>query len=183
MSEVDAKSIEDSGIQVLKNLSEEASFHRKRSVLLLGFAVSATAIGLLLLVGFSLSLLKSTSANGQPLGALGQFTYLRIAIVSFFQGISFWLFKQTKLSLVEYRYVQNERTTMASKLVALKVAIKLRDQSILLQVVAELLRTERNVVLKKGESTPPLEQDKLDGEMTRFLLKGVSDAIEKIGKK
>jgi hypothetical protein len=117
----------------------------------------------------------------------------RFSIVLFIQIFAYFFLRLYKENLLDIKYFNNEITNMEYKKAAMDIATKLlkdapvpkQQADLLSKVCLELLRTERNFVLKKGESAaPPTERDdKSDPpiDMSKQLTKAIktlADAIK-----
>jgi len=91
----------------------------------------------------------------------------RLSLIIFAQVFAFFFLRLYKADLADIKYYQNEITNVEMRLAALKTSLSIEqrelpkeDKEILKNVLAELVRTERNFVLKKGETTVELEKFK-----------------------
>jgi hypothetical protein len=97
----------------------------------------------------------------------------RISVVVFIEVFAFFFLRLYKIGLDDVKYYQNELTNVELKLRALSEALKSGEAPTITLVITELAKTERNFVLKKGESTVGLENAKLEGRL-------FSEAIAKL---
>lgn len=100
----------------------------------------------------------------------------RISLVIFIEVFAFFFLKLYRSNLDNIRYYHNELTNIEMKIISLKSAIINVDKSTINEVVKELSRTERNFVIKKGETTIELERlknEKADNKSIVDFAKGI----------
>lgn len=108
---------------------------------------------------------------------LDVFGYLsRISIAIFIEISSFFFLRLYSSNLFEIKYFHNELSNIDAKMIALKVALLKKDDDTLKFILKELMKTERNQLLKKGETTVELEKMRFDREESKAL----TDTITKI---
>jgi hypothetical protein len=73
-----------------------------------------------------------------------------------------------------------ETTNLEAKYTALQLAVALNDLQSLASVLQSFAATERNFVLKKGETTVDVERTKLDAGSHGVHLRAVTDLLEKV---
>lgn len=100
----------------------------------------------------------------------------RISLVIFIEIFAFFFLKLYKSNLQEIKYFNNEKTNIDFKLITLKTALFQEDLEMIKICLSELIKTERNFILKKDESTVEIEKIKHDNNSTKIL----ADLIEKI---
>ncbi len=103
-----------------------------------------------------------TTINQSDLGRSLQAYLLRVSIVVFIQLFGFFFLRLYRDSLSDIKYFQNEITNIQQQWLAMKYAILNNSLEIAAQVVESLAKTERNFVIKRGESTIDLERLKLE---------------------
>lgn len=101
----------------------------------------------------------------------------RLSLIIFAQIFAYFFLRLYKTGLSDIKYYQNEITNVDLKVVALRAAMISPDPKDLGQVIRDLSRTERNFVLKRGETTVELEMLKADGAADRDLLKQVASYV------
>ena len=106
----------------------------------------------------------------------------RISLVLFVEVFAYFFLQLYKSSLGEIKYFQNELTNLEVKYSALRVALGSDDKDLRSAVVTKLSLTERNFVLKKGESTVELEVKKADKDHLIELTTAIAEAISKAKK-
>ncbi len=102
---------------------------------------------------------------------------LRLSLVVFIEIFSFFFLRLYRTSLTEIKYFQNELTNIEAKFIALESALLLGDPVAVKMSLKELSGTERNFMLKKGETTSELERMKLEGEGIKDILKQLTSLL------
>jgi hypothetical protein len=80
--------------------------------------------------------------------------------------------------LADIKFYQNELTNVEGWFSALQVAAATRDTEVLKAAVTALLETERNFILKAGESTPEIEKLKAEQITTKELLAALTEVAK-----
>lgn len=75
-----------------------------------------------------------------------------------------------KSSLGEIKHYQNELTNVEIKILSLRTALLSDDEDNLKYILVELLKTERNYILKKDETTIDIEKHKSEFELNKLFL-------------
>lgn len=102
----------------------------------------------------------------------------RISFIIFIEVFAYFFLKLYKSNLNDIKYYQNELTNVEMKLSAVITSINFGKEIDLTNVVTELLKTERNFILKKDESTVEIEKSKLDKEDLKDILKFTTDILK-----
>ena len=94
--------------------------------------------------------------------------------------LSFFFLRLYRRSFDQIKYFRNERINIESKLLSLQLALLManntnntNDYESLKEIIKKFVRTERNFVLKKGETT-------VEGEATKIQNKSDFSILEKI---
>jgi hypothetical protein len=103
----------------------------------------------------------------------------RISLVVVIEIFAYFFLGLYKNSLSEIKYFHNELTNVESKYLAIEEAIALSDDNTLKEVVKDISRTERNFLLKKGETTVSMEEKRLALEENRSTIKNLSQMLRK----
>lgn len=114
------------------------------------------------------------------LDALGYFS--RLSIVIFIEIAAFFFLRLHSANLLEIKYFHNELSNIDAKMIALKVALLKNDSDTLKFILKELMRTERNQLLKKGETTVELEKIRFDREGEKSLVDTITKILEPLIK-
>ena len=78
----------------------------------------------------------------------------------------------------DVKYYQNELTNVEIKSITLQSALSTKNEQTIKMVIKELIETERNIILKKGESTVSLEKEKIDDKNTTALLDSLKSLVK-----
>ncbi|MCH5172547.1 MAG: hypothetical protein J1F31_06955 [Erysipelotrichales bacterium] len=125
-------------------------------------------------IGWGLLILFIYDVNGQELEGWSILnTFLpRLSIVAIMEVFSFFFLKLYRESIERIRYYQNEITNIESKKVAIIVACMLDNENDNKKtIINSLLSVERNVFIKKGETTMELEKYRIDSSSNNNLIK------------
>lgn len=124
--------------------------------LILGGATTSLGVALL---GFSVFFKQ---ANYQTLDVFMMAFLPRLSVVIILQVFSFFFLKLYKSNIDDVKYLQNEITNVEHKQVAVNSAIKLNEDEHWRDLLSNLMKTERNQILEKGQTTVKLEQSRLE---------------------
>lgn len=103
----------------------------------------------------------------------------RISLVIFIEVFAFFFLKLYKSNLDNVRYYHNEMTNIETRIISLKTSIINADKSTINEVIKEISKTERNFVLKKGETTIELERLKSEKNENKSLIEFARSIITK----
>lgn len=103
----------------------------------------------------------------------------RISLVIFIEVFAFFFLKLYKSNLDNVRYYHNEMTNIETRIIALKSSIINADKSTINEVIKELSKTERNFVIKKGETTIELERLRRKKNENKSLIEFARSIITK----
>ncbi len=165
------ESIVDSNIQRL-NLEVRALLRRGNLNLVLGTLATAFAVSMLVYTAIF------TSIDQGGIREAIQSYMARLGIVIFIQLFGFFFLRLYRVSLSDIKYFQNEITNIQQKWLALKCAIIVDDKDSAKLAIESLAATERNFVLKKGETTIELERSRIENNDVRALLTGVKGLVD-----
>lgn len=163
-----------------RRLRDEIEALARRGNLNLTIGVLTTIVGVMVLAYVVLSP-AAVSTHADSASSLVFFTSLlsRISVAIFIEVFAFFFLRLYKSGLEDIRYYQNEITNIESKETAL-LAVTDNDTCELKKVVIEVLaKTERNGLLKKGETTVALERDRIERNELVELAKSIVTAYKK----
>tara|TARA_B110000967_G_C18845877_1_gene541955 strand:- start:631 stop:1575 length:945 start_codon:yes stop_codon:yes gene_type:complete len=106
----------------------------------------------------------------------------RVSTVIFVEIFSFFFLRLYKSNLNEIKYFQNEITNLNFKITAIKTAIKIDDKPTLSQIILTFSNTERNFILKKGETTENIESMKMENSQVSTYSKSLSEILNLLKK-
>ncbi|MDR4518480.1 MAG: hypothetical protein MRK00_14010 [Nitrosomonas sp.] len=160
-------------LRMLGRLDSEISTLGRRGNLNLALGIITTLLGLIVLGYF---VLEIDSIPEDKVAFLAYFLP-KLSLVVLIEIFAFFFLKLYKESLSEIKYFQNEITNIESKFSALKLAMCNDNQDTTTSVVSTLLNTERNAVLKKGQTTAEIEKAKIEQQNISTISEKVSKII------
>lgn len=144
-------------------LSESISLSQRGSLnLVIGIIATITAFGILATSVFyapmQFDVVESTL-----------FFVPRLSLSIFIQIFAFFFLGLYKSAQREKKYVHNELTNLELKFFAIEKSLFLDNESCTTALLVHLIKTERNFILEKGQSTADLEKDKVDSAAIQKL--------------
>ena len=94
----------------------------------------------------------------------------RISLILIIEIFAYFFLRLYSISLTEIKYFQNEITNIQSRFVALKTALHLEDEQAVRDAIYQYVRTERNFIIGKGQTTADLERSKIETVFNNSLL-------------
>lgn len=88
----------------------------------------------------------------------------RLSFILFIEVFAFFFLRLYKANLSDIKFYQNELTTIELKILALNSALSEEKSEALIDILKELSKTERNFILKKGETTVELERERIQSQ-------------------
>ncbi len=108
----------------------------------------------------------------------------RLSTVVFIEVFAFFFLRIYRANLVDIKYFHNERSNIEQKILSLKTALLTENGKYIKFVIKELAKTERNRVLKRGETTVELERERAEVISENKLLDLLKSVLDlKKGKK
>lgn len=161
--------IEDIFNDMKERLQSELNYVSKRSRLNLVIGIYSAFISMAMLVYVSISsrLYGNSMENLYHLAPFVSLTILLQVFTYFFLGLH-------KRNLSEIKYYQNEITNVESRMIAIILSAKIREKETTSILIKDLMATERNFVLNKGQTTVELEKDKLDQKILKIAIDALS---------
>jgi hypothetical protein len=152
---------------------EVAALSRRGNLnLVIGGITTLVAVGLLIF------LVAAQPADARLSIAEQGLHYLpRLSIAIFIELFSFFFLRLYRAGLEDIKFFQNELTNVETKYAALEAALAHQDGALSRQVISLVAKTERNFVLKKGESTVDLERLKAEGSVAQEIGKALATAL------
>ncbi|HAS8556603.1 TPA: hypothetical protein I7776_21585, partial [Vibrio vulnificus] len=151
--------------QVRQRLESEISALGRRGNLNLVIGVFTTIAAVTILATTVLDSAQKLDGND-----LVAYYTPRLTLSIFIEIFSFFFLKLYKTGLSEIKYFQNELTNVELKFIALEKAYVIDNEESIKHVIKELMLTERNFKISKGESTVDLEKHKVDQAGNQKLL-------------
>jgi hypothetical protein len=157
-------------------LSRELNALARRGNLNLIIGTLATLAGFLIF-GF---MVLGGNFNSTTNGNFVQEFVPRISLILLIEIFAYFFLGLYKSSLNEIKYFQNELTNLESKLIAMEYAVQYSDHEAVSVILKQLASTERNFLLKKGESTVLVEQDKINAESDDSTIEKLTELVSAI---
>lgn len=107
---------------------------------------------------------------------------VRLSLVVLLEILAFFFLSLYRTGLTESKYFENELTNMEARMMAFLGACRSETKTALNDVLKDLARTERNFLLKRGESTVSLRQQELADQQTKTLLDRLAKAFSREGR-
>lgn len=170
----DAELVEAAQAALLR-LSNEIVSLRKSASVNLAVGASVSLIGIIVLTGFiylSTAELAHLSATDVAIRFV-----VRISLAIFIQLLAYFFLRLYRSSLFEIKYFQNEATNAQFRLLSLLTALRQNDPKLIDKICTELVKTERNFVLKKGETTVGLQRETIEREYDAQLNKTIETIL------
>lgn len=101
----------------------------------------------------------------------------RLSFVIVIELFAYFFLKLYKNGFEEVKYFQNELTNIDSKVLGIKFLKDVRNEELMGEVIKNLMSTERNFVLEKGQSTVSLEQQKIKIESEKNIMEIMKEFI------
>ena len=101
----------------------------------------------------------------------------RLSLAVLIEFFAFFFLKLYRGALEDIKYFQNEITNIEAKFTALEGAITLNDRDAVKNILGILVTTERNFILKKGESTVALQKTKLEQDDLTNIIKSFKETV------
>ncbi|RZG07399.1 hypothetical protein EXT48_05860 [Pseudoalteromonas sp. CO348] len=166
----------DIAVKAIREKSEEAksrlTFELER---LARRAANNLAIGTLTTAGAAALLIYTILSPIQATDTINLLMHYlpRISVVIFIEIFAFFFLRLYRENLSDSKYYQNEITNLESKFIALDAAMLANDMDSVKSIVSDLSKTERNRILKKGETTSEIEVNKSDTQTVKEILSAV----------
>ncbi|NKB87060.1 MAG: hypothetical protein GKS06_02410 [Acidobacteria bacterium] len=165
--------IDDRIGQMRDRLVDEIEALRRRGNLNLILGTLATSAALAITLWY----VTNTDLGSVEITLAGISAYYlpRVSVAIFVQVFAFFFLRLYRYSLTEIKYFQNELTNVEARWVALRASVE-QDEETRREVVRSLATTERNFVLKKGETTVP-HGPAVDPGETKGIIEAISGLI------
>lgn len=104
----------------------------------------------------------------------------RLSLVLFIESFALFFLRLYKLELLSMKYYHNELTNIESKKIATIISVRHCEKDKIWETVNCLLKVERNIVLRKKDTTLELETQKLENEHNKSVLGMLQDTLDKV---
>ena len=149
--------------------------------LLIGIGITITGIGALFVYVWNLGAPKADIKWTD----LGAYFLPRASLVALIEIFAYFFLRLYRGNLAEIKFYQNELTNFESKVLALLASSAAGEKIALRTTLTNLGATERNHILKKGETTAELERARLErdqiGDIVKELVSRIGGASGRAG--
>ncbi|MEH6343462.1 MAG: hypothetical protein V7785_00120 [Bermanella sp.] len=159
----------------ISRLREELYSLTKRGNLNLAIGIVTTIVGLTLLGIFVLS---APISFKEPIDFIESFVP-RFSLVVFIEIFAYFFLRLYKDTLAEIKYFQNEITNVESKHLAVALAINNSSEEGVLNSIENLVKTERNHILEKGQTTVEIEKARTEQQLTNSVMDKLGSVFSK----
>lgn len=169
-----AKQLDQHFSRTYNRLNQEIDALGRRGNLNLAIGIITTVVGFII---FGI-LVFSISAKANEFSIVKDFLP-RLSLVFLIELFAYFFLGLYKSSLTEIKYFQNEITNLETWHLSLQQAMILDDDETIKNLLERLASTERNFLLKKGESTVFLETENLSQNQQKTLIDNLASALIK----
>ena len=169
-------------LSMYTRLLHERSAQAQRAIFNLLIGVGLGVVGLWLLYSFDTNTNPNATAPdaNNALNFARQFS-VRFSLVLVIEILAFFFLRLYRIGLDEIKYFQNELTNLQSRMLALEAAFATTNKATQNEIFMEMARTERNFVLKKGESTVGIRLAEIEGAQSKGIV-SILESLNKQGK-
>lgn len=154
-----------------ERLINEVKALGKRSNINLVIGSVIAIIGWTLLVWFIIDINNKDMQGWEMLNAF----IPRLTIIIMIEIFSYFFLKLYRESIDRIRYYQNEITNIESKKIAILASVISDKDTTCKSIIESLLTVDRNILLKKGETTIELEKLKIENNSSKNFLNNLKD--------
>jgi hypothetical protein len=123
----------------------------------------------------------SNTHSGQQDRLIAMYLFIsKIALSLFAELFAFFFLRLYSKNLDDVKYLTNEMTNVKMKMIALTCSFGESLNNITEDILREFAITERNFVLKKGESTIDNQRSKIDADGQTKLIDSITEFAKKI---
>ncbi|MCO8044620.1 hypothetical protein NI467_04530 [Acinetobacter bohemicus] len=171
-NKVKIKKLEDITEKSFDRIKDEISSLNRRGTVNLFIGITLSLLGVLYLI-----LTMSNTIYFTDIEKLIPYLVPRALMVIFIEFFSFFFLNLYRKSLEEIKYFQNELTNLEAKYLGLTLAKESGNFKLLSNALDHLLKTERNFILKKDETTIELEKNKIEAQSSNSTIQALKDII------
>ncbi|HFX6223808.1 hypothetical protein [Acinetobacter nosocomialis] len=102
----------------------------------------------------------------------------KTTLALFIEIFAYFFLRLYKQSLDDIKFYQNELTNIEAKYLSLQIAKQTNNHKLITTILDELVKTERNFILEKGQSTIEIEKEKISSTSSSNALKTVTDLLK-----
>lgn len=139
-----------------------------------------------LTIGFMISIIGGSIAytfiQKLPIAAttveLFSYTLPRLSFFMLIILLAFFFLNLYRKSMEDIKYYQNEITNLEAKYLSLQMSKSMNNHKLISSILQQLVKTERNFVLEKGQSTIELEKERISSNNANNTLQAVKDIFQ-----
>ncbi|WP_410568106.1 hypothetical protein [Acinetobacter sp. H1(2024)] len=102
----------------------------------------------------------------------------RFLFVILIELFAYFFLNLYRKSLEDIKYYQNELTNLEAKYLSLQTSLALNNYKLINNVIDQLVKTERNFILEKDQSTIELEKERINSNNTNNTLQVLKDIFK-----
>lgn len=109
---------------------------------------------------------------------LFSYTLPRLSFFILIIFLAFFFLNLYGKSMDDIKYYQNEITNLEAKYLSLQMAKSINNHKLTASLLEQLIKTERNFVLEKDQSTIELEKERISSDNANNTLKAITDIFK-----
>lgn len=109
---------------------------------------------------------------------LFSYTLPRLSFFMLMILLAFFFLNLYRKGMDDIKYYQNEITNMEAKYLSLQMAKSMNNHKLISSILEQLVKTERNFVLEKDQSTIELEKERISSNNANNTLQAVKDIFQ-----
>ncbi|MDA3431667.1 hypothetical protein [Acinetobacter baumannii] len=109
---------------------------------------------------------------------LFSYTLPRLSFFILIIFLAFFFLNLYRKSMDDIKYYQNEITNLEAKYLSLQMAKSINNHKLTASLLEQLIKTERNFVLEKDQSTIELEKERISSDNANNTLKAITDIFK-----
>ncbi len=160
-------------------LKQEIEELGRRANLNLVIGSTISILGMFILAYFIYITNDDFKANMDPIYLSLKFG-ARLSLVIFMQVFAYFFLRLYRYSIFEIKYFQNEMTNIELWILALQVSSRSKDEKVGAQILAELIKVERNFRLKKGETTVALLREEIEARYESAVMGQAEKLVDRV---
>jgi len=162
--------------EIVKSLSTERGTITTRTFTNLVFGAAIALFGAYWLIDIVASIkFEPGDENWQ----LQVFSFAaRLSVVIMIQVFAYFFLNLYRSGLQEIKYYRNEMTNALSKQAGIRAALVSKEKAAISHAIKRLMDTERNFILKKGESTMFLDHERIERETDNQLAEIIASSVK-----
>jgi hypothetical protein len=171
-------------------LYEEVEALQRRANINLVIGIVISLFGIFILWWYAVVTLETVPGAGEnsdslvsKIGSLPSRLLMRISLAIVVQFFAYFFLRLYRYALFEIKFFQNEITAVELRSAALQSAISVGDKQTISHVIKLLASSERNTILRKGETTINLRKDEIESIIDRDLSTSLKSVLSKLSLK